>query len=222
MSERGKYIVIEGHDGTGKSEQVARLRKHLGAMGVNICDFVVEEPDGATKDDGTVLVPIASELRKIIKNGSLARDPWTNISLFAAARRENWLQAIEPALARGEWVLTARSWLSTVAYQGYGQSMPLDEIARITAQDVGETYMNPDIALILDVQDTATRQRRIAERGDLEVPDTFESLPEDFQTRVKDGYVTYAKENSIPLIDASGTKDEVEALIWVHIEKELL
>ncbi|HET8690359.1 MAG TPA: hypothetical protein VFL81_02895, partial [Candidatus Saccharimonadales bacterium] len=102
MPERGKYVVVEGNDGSGKSEQVVRLGRRLGRLGITAIE--VHEPDGA---DG---VKGATELRKIIKDGTIERDPLTNVMLFTAARRLNWLQAMQPALQRGDWVLAARTW----------------------------------------------------------------------------------------------------------------
>lgn len=218
MSEIGKYIVIEGHDGTGKSEQAKLLRSRLKNLGVKVCNFLVEEPDGATTEDGISLVPIATEIRKIIKNGELKRDPYTNVQLFTAARRANWLQAMEPALDRGEWVVSARSWWSTIAYQGYAEGVSLQEIESTYTMSVGGTrYMNPDLGLILDV-DHDVRTDRIASRGTLETLDTFESQPDDFQERIKQGYVQWAKLKDIPLIDASGTLDEVHESVWKKVE----
>lgn len=218
MGEQGKYIVIEGHDGTGKSEQARILRERLRGVGVKVCNFLVEEPDGATTDDGVSLVPISTELRKIIKNGDLERDPITNVLMFTAARRENWLQAMEPALDRGEWVVTARSWWSTIAYQGSAEGVPYDVIENTYTSAVGGTrYMEPDVGIILDV-DHATRESRISQRGLLDTPDAFEKKPADFQQRIKDGYLEWAALKNVPVIDASGSKEDVSERIWQHVE----
>lgn len=218
MSELGKYIVIEGHDGTGKSEQAKMLRERLKNVGVKVCNFLVEEPDGATTEDGISLVPVATELRKIIKNGELERDPITNVLMFTAARRENWLQAMEPALNRGEWVVTARSWWSTIAYQGSAEGVPYDVIENTYTSAVGGTrYMQPDVGVILDV-DHETRQARISQRGPLDTPDAFEKKSADFQQRIKDGYIEWAALKDIPLIDASRSREAVSDDIWHHVE----
>lgn len=218
MGELGKYIVIEGHDGTGKSEQAKLLRARLKKIGVKVCDFLIEEPDGATTEAGVPLVPIATEIRKIIKNGELERDPYVNVQLFTAARRANWVQAMEPALDRGEWVVTARSWWSTIAYQGSAEGVPYEIIENTyTASVGGSRYMNPDLGLILDV-DHDVRRERIASRGPLETLDTFESKPDDFQQRIKDGYAEWAALKRIPLIDASRSREEVSDEIWQYVE----
>lgn len=212
MSERGKYIVIEGNDGTGKSEQVKRITRRLGESGVACLSLPIEEPGG---------VPISMELRKIIKNGTLERDGWSNVLLFTAARRLNWLQAMKPALDRGEWVVAARSWISTVAYQGYGEGVDVEKIKQRTLDDVGEDYMNPDLAVILALEDDTIRTSRIGERGSIEHPDTFEMRPQEFQRNLENGYVRFAHENSLEIIDASPSLDEVEAAIWKQVEKLL-
>ena len=85
MSDAGKYIVIEGNDGTGKSTQVAKLAEYFRSIGRTIC--VIEEPGS---DDPEKSTPIANELRKVIKNGDLARSAAVNVALFSAARRELW------------------------------------------------------------------------------------------------------------------------------------
>ncbi|MEK7621113.1 MAG: dTMP kinase [Patescibacteria group bacterium] len=207
MSERGKYVVIEGHDGTGKSTQVDMLRARL--SGNYIKAISVEEPAGA---------PIADELRKIIKNGELERDPTTNLLLFTAARRATDIQIIQPALERGEWVVAARNWVSTLAYQGYGEGENLDDIWSMTEQFTGPRYISPDFICVLSLQNEIERTERIGQRGELENPDTFESRGDDFQQDVERGYLEVADQWGIPVIDASGTKAQINDKIWRHIE----
>lgn len=88
----GKYIVIEGSDGTGKSTQIERLAARLQRQGIKTVTF--HEPDG---------VAIASQIRTIIKNGTLTRSALTNLLLFTACRHENWQQVGQAALQQGTW-----------------------------------------------------------------------------------------------------------------------
>ena len=90
MSGTGKYIVIEGNDGTGKSTQVAKLAEYFRTRGQTVC--VVEEPGS---DDPEKSTPIANELRNVIKNGDLARSAAVNVALFSVARRELWREKIQ-------------------------------------------------------------------------------------------------------------------------------
>lgn len=206
MSKRGKYIVIEGNDGTGKSTQVERLEQRLLAEGIE--SIQIHEPDGT---------PISARLRAIIKDGTLERDGLTNILLFTAARHENWRQWIEPALTAGKWVLSARNWISTVAYQGYGENADISKIESLTREFVSESYMTPDLELVLTLEDENARRGRIDERGELERPDTFESRSSDFQSKVNDGYIDFAKKKGLDTIDASRDIDTVEQDIWQKV-----
>lgn len=208
--QSGKYIVIEGHDGTGKSTQVGLLRERLSREGIESIEF--HEPEGT---------PIATELRRIIKDGTLPRDPLTNLLLFTAARHEIWNYFAKPALAEGKWVVAARNYYSTLAYQGYGEGLDLDLIKNTTAQFTDDHYMNPDCAIILSLNDTKERERRITERGTLKKPDAFESRGQEFITKVTDGYLQISKAYAIPAIDARKSRDEVAPDVWIHIQKLL-
>ena len=206
----GKYIVIEGHDGTGKSTQVGIVRQKLSDLGIESIEF--HEPAGS---------PIADEIRTILKNGVLKRDAMTEALLFSAARHDIWLTQALPALADGKWVIAARNYYSTLAYQGYGQNLDLNLIESITQQSTDDQYMTPDLAVILDLDDEKIRAKRIEARGQLENPDAFESKDNIFQSAVRSGYIKVAKSRKIPIISASQSIDQVADAIWIHIEKLL-
>src|SRR5680860_28746 len=205
--ESGKYVVIEGHDGTGKSTQVGIIRQKLQECSIDSVEF--HEPAGT---------PIADAIRTVIKNGKLERDPNTNLLLFSAARCEIWKKLAIPALKLGKWVVASRNYYSTIAYQGYGEGLDVKKIESITYQSTDERYMNPDIALILDLDDENERAKRIGIRGALENPDTFESKDEIFQSKVKNGYLDIAKNHNIPIISASQTIEEVTRELWNYIK----
>lgn len=204
---RGKYIVIEGHDGTGKSTQVGLIREKLAAQGIESIEF--HEPQGS---------PIADEIRTIIKNGALPRDSQTNLLLFTAARHEIWKQAQEK-LANGVWVVAARNYFSTLAYQGYGEGLDLELITRTTSLFTDELYMKPDLAIILILDDGQERAKRIAERGELTVQDTFESRDEQFQAAVAAGYRELVTTYALSTISASQPKETITAQIFTHIDE---
>lgn len=202
---RGKYIVIEGSDGTGKSTQVQLLRAELEKRGIKSIEF--HEPEGA---------PIADAIRTVIKNGELPRDGQTNLLLFTAARHEIWKHA-QTELENGTWVIAARNYFSTLAYQGYGEGLDLDLITETTRTFTDETYMKPDLAVILSLDDEAERERRIKSRGELENPDTFESKSSDFQTAVKNAYLKIAKERGLPVISANQTPEAITGQIYKYL-----
>lgn len=212
----GKYIVVEGNDGTGKSTQVELLANFLHKQGKKV--QIIEEPGSDNLVNST---PVANELRKAIKNGELNRAPLINVLLFSAARRDLWLQKIAPALKRGETVLSARNYFSTLAYQGQGEGISETEILRLTKLFTNARYMKPDLLIVL-VADHKARRERIAKRGNLENPDTFESRNEDFQDTVNNAYAVLAKKHNLPIIDAGQGIDEIQSEIQEYLKPILL
>lgn len=217
MAERGKYIVFEGGDGVGKSTTMHlvadRIREHFG---VEV--YTVEEPGGIRDNKGDVLVPIADELRTIIKDRRLVRSAFTNVLLFNAARRENWLQVMQPALENGTWVLGARNWWSTIAYQGAGEGIDIESIKNEVENATSPEYVWPDLGVILDL-DEIERAKRVAKRDDKRSGDTFESRPDTFQIAVREGYRKFAEENNIPLISTAQPPEAVTDEVWKLIVK---
>ncbi len=214
MSKQGQYIVIEGNDGTGKTTQLELLAKYLSSLGRRV--EVIEEPGS---DDPAKSTQVANYLRRLIKDSQLERSAEINLALFSAARRELWQCKISPALDSGATVLSSRNFISTLAYQGYGEGLGVTHIRQVTELFTSERYMNPDYTIILDLDDEAERIRRISQRGELECPDTFESKCGDFQCRVNSGYRKIARRYHFPIIDSLApdgrrkTIDEVQAEI---------
>lgn len=200
MSERGKYIVIEGQDAAGKTTQADLLQQYLESQGKQVIH--IKEPGGS---------PISEELRRIILDGTLARTPMTNILLFTAIRHELWNQVIKPALEAGTWVICTRNYYSTLAYQAYGEGSDPQVIRAITQTFTDKEYMHPDHAIILYFADNAIREKRLRERGGTDKPDTFETKATDFQDRVNEAYLTIAKEYDIQLVDAVRSINDIQA-----------
>lgn len=210
MSERGKYFVVEGNDGTGKSTQVELLSSYLhDERGIDT--FVTHEPGGT---------PIADAIREVIKDGDLERDADTNILLFTAARHEIWQRARQE-LALGKYVLSARNYLSTLAYQVWGEKQPgpltevmrlANEVIDLTRKYTDEDYMHPDGIVLLEL-DRADRLARIDSRGTLIKPDTFEKRGEQFQHDVNMGYDYHAELAGAIRVDAAQSIDEIQSEI---------
>ena len=203
----GKYIVIEGHDGTGKSTQVSQIRKKLSDCKIKSIEF--HEPAGS---------PVADAIRNVIKNGSLKRDAMTNLLLFSAARHDIWQKRAKDKLDKGIWVVASRNYYSTLAYQGYGEGLDLNLIESITRKSTDEKYMKPDIALILDLDDESERTKRIGIRGELKHPDTFESKNNSFQSKVRAAYLDIAMSRGIPVISANQSVLKMTTDLWLFIE----
>lgn len=202
----GKYIIIEGHDGTGKSTQLDMLADVLTQRG--IAYYAPQEPAGT---------PFTDELRKIIKDGSLERQPLSNVLLFTAARHEIWQRATRE-LALGHYVISSRSFLSTLAYQGAGEGLDEQMIYDITERFTDERYMHPDVGLVLSLDNDTDRKMRLAQRDANHTSDTFESRGDDFQTQVREAYIRLASKYDYPLIDASQSKEAVHHAIMQHID----
>lgn len=207
MSAPGKYVVIEGADGTGKTTQAELLKEYLTAQGIQAIH--IKEPGGS---------PVAEAIRSVIVDGTLPRTPMTNLLLFTANRHELWHDIIQPTLAAGVWVIATRNYWSSLAYQGYGEGMDLNIITATTSAFTSKRYMSPDIGIVLTLDDIETRQQRVAVRGELERPDTFESKDDAFQRRVQNGYVQVAKRYELPTINASQSIETVMQEIIQHIK----
>lgn len=206
MKQQGKYIVIEGQDGTGKTTQADLLQRYLHERGID--SLHIKEPGGS---------PVAEAIREVILNGDLSRTSMTNTLLFTANRHELWNAIIAPALDKGTWVISTRNYWSTLAYQGYGEGMDRSVIEAITATFTSKRYMHPDYGVILTFPSIAGRKQRIAERGMLQNPDTFESKDNSFQDRVQAAYAIIAKEKSLPIIDAAGDIESIHQAIIADI-----
>lgn len=192
------YIVIEGQDGTGKSTQARLLKEYYENQGKKV--VVMDEPDGD--------LPQAHDIHDLIlvRGKDYKMEPMTNVLLFTAARSELWRKIAEPVLKEGGVVISARNYWSTLAYQGYGEGVSRNKIIKITHEALPERYCSPDRGFILTVSDK-TRLARQGERG--KATETFEAKPDDFQQKVNSAYPKIAKDFDIPIIDASGTIEEV-------------
>ena len=192
------YIVIEGQDGTGKSTQARRLAEFFKKQKKKV--VIMDEPDGD--------LPQAHELHDLIlvKGKKYNLEPMTNVMLFTASRMELWKKIAEPVLKEGGVVISARNWWSTLAYQGYGEGVSRSKIIRLTKNLLPERYFKPDFSAILVTSDKVRLSRQ---KGRGKKKETFEAKPNSFQHKVNAAYPKIAKEFDIPLVDASGSIDDV-------------
>lgn len=218
--ERGLYIVYEGSDGTGKSHQAIETTHRLAELGYDpllVFNDETGKMEPVQEPGGT---PKANEIRKRIKDKTIPRTPWENVVWFTEARKSIWHEAIRPALLAGRPVVTARSYISTVTYQGYGEGIDPEIIRTYTREHVGEEYMSPDLVCILALKSERERRNRIANanRGIDSSLDTFESMPEEFQQSMQNGYVRFAEDNGLEIISADPSREEVQAALWSKVE----
>ena len=197
------YIVIEGQDATGKSTQVELLADYL-KKETDKPVITIHEPDGDLAS--------AHVLRELIKNKDYNLEPLTHVLLFSAARLELWRKLAMPILAQGGYVISARNWWSTLAYQGYGQGVSRDKIIKITKQVMPDQYLHPELSLILTL-DESTRLARQTSRDDNSEKDTFESKSADFQQKVDHAYLKIAKDFNIETLSSSASIEEIHDAI---------
>ncbi len=142
----GRFVVLEGLDGAGTTTQAALLVAHLGATGRRAIQTA--EPTAG---------PIGRAIRDVLRSDPAAADrsalPW----MFAADRRDHLARTVEPALDRGDWVVSDRYFHSSLAYQSL--DWPLDDVARLN-----DRFRVPDLTVFIDV-DVDVALGRIARRG---------------------------------------------------------
>lgn len=193
------FISFEGIDGSGKSTQARRLAETLRQSGRQI--VLTREPGGS---------PGAEEIRRLLVEGGNERwSPETELLLFTAARRDHLERVIEPAIARGDWVITDRFADSSRVYQGAARANLRDLVEALHALTIRR---DPDLTFVIDL-DPATSLGRGRARGGNE--DRFEGMGLPFQQRLRDGFLALAHEapQRIRIIDGSGSEDQVAARV---------
>jgi dTMP kinase len=163
--------------------------------------------------------PNAEAIRELLLGGANDRwDAWSEVFLFCAARRDHVATVIEPALARGDWVVCDRFADSTLAYQGYGRGLPLADLLALQRLTLGN--LAPDLTLILDLP-VETGFARIAARPG--GADRFERLDREFHERLRQGFLDIAAKESrrCAVIDAAGDVATVHHLALAAINARL-
>ena len=201
MRERGKFIVFEGGEGTGKSTQARLLADALGQAGHGV--VLTREPGGA---------PGAEALRELLVDKPPAPG-WTPLSealLHYAARSEHLAKTIRPALARGMSVISDRFADSTRAYQGAGLAVGGDVLDCLSRLVIGE--LTPDLTIILDL-DTQQALARAAARG--AVHDRYEKMDIAFHQRVRTAFIEIARRGGerYALIDGATDPGRVQQAV---------
>ena len=197
MSGRGKFIVLEGIDGAGKSTHHAWLVELLRARGKTVIS--TREPGGT---------PLGEKLRELLLNESM--HPETEALLMFAARREHLAQVIEPALERGGWVVSDRFTDASFAYQGGGRQLSWQKLEQLERWVQGG--LSPDLVFLFDL-DTDTARRRLAKTGN--APDRFELEQQLFFERVRAAYLRRAEAAPAKYrrIDAKLPVTEIQVLL---------
>lgn len=199
----GKFITFEGIDGAGKSTHIAYVADLLHARGKTV--ITTREPGGTA---------LGEQLRELLLHQKMHLE--TEALLMFAARREHLAQVIEPALARGDWVISDRFTDATFAYQGGGRKLALQKLAAL--EQWVHPHLQPDLTLLFDVPLEVARARLDATRA----LDKFEQEKADFFAATRAEYLRRASEfssrfrvidSTLPISDVNKILDKIVASI---------
>jgi dTMP kinase len=188
------FIVLEGGEGSGKSTQAERLGQWLRAEGREVVSTF--EP-GDTR--------VGAQIRDVLLHSDSALDPRAELLLMLADRAQHVTEVVRPALARGAVVVSDRFAPSTIAYQGAGRDLGVEDVERLSAQAAGG--LEPDLVVVLDVPDAVGDARVAFAR------DRLERAGADFHARVRAAYRDLAASRQWVIVDGTGTPEEVEARV---------
>lgn len=210
---RGKFITLEGPEGSGKSTQAKKLIQRLAERGIEA--IYTREPGGTM---------LGEAIRNILQHNQAGETPCerAELLLFEASRNQLVEKVIRPNLEKGIWVICDRFMDSTTAYQGYGRGLPVEEIQAINRFTVNG--LSPDLTLLLDL-DVATGFERIAQRhlARGESADRFEQEERSFHERVRAGYLKLAQKEPerFRVVNAAQQSDAVASDVWNIVEKSI-
>jgi len=200
---RGLFITLEGGEGSGKSTQAQALKALVEGAGRSVT--LTREPAGC---------PLGQRVRELLNDRSLKLDARSEFLLFAAARAQHVAEVIRPALDRGEVVICDRFGDSSVAYQGYGRGLSIDDVRE--ANRIATRGLVPDLTVLLDVPVETGLGRKAGEKA----PDRIGQEAAEFHERVRHGYLAMAAEEPERFLVVDGTipPEEITERIWRRLE----
>jgi dTMP kinase len=207
---RGLFLTLDGPDGGGKTTQAARLAAWLRAQGADVVEC--REPGGTA---------LGERVRQILLDRATVNLALrAEMLLFMASRAQLVEEVVRPALAAGRVVVSDRFLLASIVYQGDAGGLPIAEIGQVGRAATGGLL--PDLTLILDVDPRVARARVGPAR------DRIEDRPDDYQARVRDGFLRAAVDGRRPdypapvvVIDATADPDTVFERIRSEVERAL-
>ena len=202
--KKGLFITFEGTDGCGKTTQIELLKRYLEEKGYKV--VLTREP-GAKG--------LGEKLREILLNYDGDVSSNCESFLFLADRAQHIDMLIKPAIERAEVVLCDRHTDSTVAYQGYGRGLDLNQIKMLN--DIATNGVKPDMTFVFDI-DIETAQKRVGK-----TKDRMESAGIEFFKRVRQGYLEIAKSEPerVKVLDATQTIETIANQVKEYIDTKL-
>ncbi len=205
--DKGLFISLEGMDGAGKTTQMLQLKRHLEGQGLTVC--MTREPGGT---------PISEKIRDLILSPEYGEmHPWTEALLYAAARAQHMAEVIAPALERDEVVLCDRFVDSSVAYQGAGRNLGMDEVYRINQRAI--QYRLPDLTFWFDL----TPEESFRRKSGRDPEDRLEQQDTTFYETIYQTYRQLAVDNPnrYVVVDARKTIPWIQKLLRCETDKRI-
>ncbi|APO43148.1 dTMP kinase [Paenibacillus sp. FSL R7-0198] len=210
MQGRGKFITLEGGEGSGKTTMIGRVGSYFEERGIPY--VVTREPGG---------IEIAEKIRSIILDPlHTAMDARTEALLYAAARSQHLAEKVEPALRAGKAVICDRFVDSSLVYQGYARGLGIENVWAINRFAIGD--LMPDVTLYLDIEPEVGLARIDAHDGREVNRLDLENL--EFHRKVREGYFLLKEQfpERIRVIDASMKQEDVLAAMILSLETGIL
>lgn len=204
---RGKYIVLEGPEGVGKTTQLQELAQRLQAAGLPV--RLLREPD--SQSDLT-----ARAIRQLTQDPRYPMNTRTEVLLYNAARSQS-LQVIKQSVENGIICLVDRNYLTTLAIQYYGRGDVPDYATINNIIDFAVGGVEPDLCLVLDAPVQALHER-LSKRNQGE---RFDNLDDAFLERIRAGYLWEAKQRGLPVVFANSDPKDVAENVWKEVSKVL-
>ena len=195
----GRLIALEGGEASGKSTQAEILAERLSAV-------LTREPGGTA---------LGQRIRALLLDPDVTSlDARAEALLMVADRAQHVAETIRPALGAGRHVVTDRYAASSLAYQGHGRGLPVEDVETVSEWATGG--LSADLVVLVDVPEEVARGRRVGS-------DRFEMEDRAFHRRVADGYrqLAAADPGLWRVVDGTGTVEEVAARVWAAVEEAL-
>lgn len=215
MSKRGKFISLEGVEGSGKTTQSSLLCDYIRGQGINVVE--TREPGGTELGEKTRQI--------LLSPADSAPTPVTELLLFLAARAQLVAEVILPALDKGNWVVCDRFCDATLAYQGYGRGIEIAAIEKLNEMATGA--LKPDLTVLLDLDIGIGIRRAVEAKNEFPrqgIGDRMEKEDEEFHSRVREGYLRLAEAEPerIKVVPVTGSIEDVHRILVSLVEPFLV